>query len=366
MNRLRVLLGLFFVVSCSVGSLADAEDFSGQMSVEINGVAHGTGLIVGPLKAPGATYTREFEGVTFDDLPDHYDSTELGLVPPIRDQGGCGSCWSFARTAMGEIAKALAGNAPLPSAVNLSEQDLVAHDDYGCGGGFMEADYESEKGFVLESKCPYTARNGGCNRTDADADTHLAGWSYVGNGGNPSEVELCAAINKYAAAYVTTAAGGSGYDTDSSGNFKSCNSTGINHMVILVGCEKRASKLWFKLRNSWSEDWGTMGYGWLTQGCNQTGKGSESVAVMWVDGPGPKPPITLVAPIEVITKPHVETVLAVQASNGITYSWNLGNGVSKTGSKIWVSDYNGAVTLTGQDESGKKVSQIVNVVLEAM
>ena len=54
---------------------------------------------------------------------------EKGIVTSVKNQGGCGSCWAFAATAVLESAHALASK----QLISLSEQQLVDCDK-GCGG----------------------------------------------------------------------------------------------------------------------------------------------------------------------------------------------------------------------------------------
>ena len=43
-----------------------------------------------------------------DNVPDHYDWRDLGVVTTPRAQGACGSCWTFATTAAIECYKKMA------------------------------------------------------------------------------------------------------------------------------------------------------------------------------------------------------------------------------------------------------------------
>ena len=54
-------------------------------------------------------------------------------VPPIKDQGQCGSCWAFGSTAVVESAIGIFAK----TAVNLSEQYVIDcnNDQYDCNGG---------------------------------------------------------------------------------------------------------------------------------------------------------------------------------------------------------------------------------------
>ena len=87
--------------------------------------------------------------------PSSKNWTALGAVTPVKDQGRCGSCWTFSTTGSVEGQWQIAGN-PLQS---VSEQNLVSCDtggsDAGCGGGFPYAamNWIRVNGIDTEASC---------------------------------------------------------------------------------------------------------------------------------------------------------------------------------------------------------------------
>ena len=71
------------------------------------------------------------------DLPPSIDWRSRGIVSEVKNQGGCGSCWTFSTT--GALESHLALKAGAWRAPRLSEQQLVdcagAFDTKGCDGG---------------------------------------------------------------------------------------------------------------------------------------------------------------------------------------------------------------------------------------
>ena len=63
------------------------------------------------------------------------DWRDSNNVPPVKEQGSCGSCWSFATVATVESAYSIAGG----NMLDLSEQQLVDCDteNLGCNGGWI-------------------------------------------------------------------------------------------------------------------------------------------------------------------------------------------------------------------------------------
>jgi cathepsin L len=88
-----------------------------------------------------------------------------GAVTDVKDQGQCGSCWSFSTTGALEGAYVVNGGA----LTSMSEQYLVSCDnrknggtDMGCNGGLMDSAFEwsESNGVMSEASYPYTAGDG--------------------------------------------------------------------------------------------------------------------------------------------------------------------------------------------------------------
>jgi C1A family cysteine protease len=106
------------------------------------------------------------------ELPTSLDWRNNGgnYVTPIRDQGGCGSCWAFATTA-GLESKTLISNHTPGTNLNLSEQVMVSCGGAGsCGGGSIAtaSNFIKNTGLPAEGCYPYAGTNGTCSNACAN------------------------------------------------------------------------------------------------------------------------------------------------------------------------------------------------------
>ncbi len=251
---LRIFLSLLIGAAAAVAEGVDTVE-------TVNG-PRATGYL-GLGDMPKAQY--ESPAVTDGELPASFDWRDVpGVLSPIRDQGSCGSCYSFAITASLESAEVVQlGKATQ----NLSEQHIVscARDSFGCGGGFMTtAGFAVKTGLTDEASFPYTGRNSRC-KAGLDIKSKAVSYKLLGSPRKkPTVEEIKSALINKGPLFVTVMAGGSGW-SGATGDVTSCRKRGsTNHMINLVGYDDKG---WI-IRNSWGERWGDKGYAHIGYGCD--------------------------------------------------------------------------------------------------
>ena len=181
-----------------------------------------------------------------------------GAVTPVKNQGSCGSCWSFSSTGAMEGAYQIKTGTLL----SLSEQELVDCDhngSAGCNGGSMEGAfqwYESNK-TELESDYSYTARNGTCKQTSYTGQFNSTGYKNVASG---SSSALMASIEAGPTS-VAIEADKMAFQYYRSGvlNSTACG-TSLDHGVLAVGYGSENGQNYYLVKNSWASSWGDQGY----------------------------------------------------------------------------------------------------------
>lgn len=117
--------------------------------------------------------------------PESVDWRKKGAVTPVKNQGQCGSCWTFSTTGALEGAKAVKTG----KLTSLSEQEFVDCDEggYGCNGGLMGQAFQwaEKQNICTETSYPYTAEDGTCQRSCSDVGVkkgEVTGFTRVPEG----------------------------------------------------------------------------------------------------------------------------------------------------------------------------------------
>jgi len=196
-------------------------------------------------------------------LPSSVDWRQKGAVTSVKDQGQCGSCWTFSSTAAIEGAWAIYRGQLL----DLSEQQLVdcatgfSYGSHGCQGGFMEGafKYVIEHGQCSLSSYPYTS---GVTKTEGTCKTcsPIVKISSCSDVRPNDQLSLKAAVSQQPVS-VAIEADTRLFQSYSSGviTSTSCGTT-LDHGVTLVGYGTENGINYWLVKNSWSSNWGLNGY----------------------------------------------------------------------------------------------------------
>lgn len=191
-------------------------------------------------------------------LPDSLDWEEKGAVTAVKNQGSCGSCWSFGSTGSME------GHwfVKTSNLVSLSEQQLMDCDksDDGCGGGDESSaiSYASRAGMCSEASYSYRGRTGRCQINSCDMVIQpgdISGYRHVGS----SASSLMSAV-QLGPVNLGVGADGSGFQSYSYGVLTYCPSRSNDHAVLLVGYGSEQGEDYWRVKNSWGSSWGENGY----------------------------------------------------------------------------------------------------------
>ncbi|XP_066140805.1 digestive cysteine proteinase 1-like [Euwallacea fornicatus] len=199
--------------------------------------------------------------------PGNIDWRDYNYVTEVKDQGQCGSCWTFSAT--GTLEGAFAKSRL--QLVSFSEQEILdcatesaGYNGAGCNGGVVQSalDYVRDRGIVYEGDYPYEARQQSCRQngnvfqisgyTEIGSNDENGLRDAVGNVGPVSVALNAADFQNY---------GGGIYDNPG------C-STAINHGVLAVGYNSENGRDYWIVKNSWGGGWGEGGYIRMARGHN--------------------------------------------------------------------------------------------------
>ncbi|XP_076930291.1 cysteine proteinase mucunain-like [Bidens hawaiensis] len=212
-------------------------------------------------------------------FPQKVDWRERGAVTPVKNQGGCGSCWAFSTVAAVEgINKMVTGEL-----ISLSEQELVDCDNVnnaGCDGGTMDFAFQfivSNGGIDSESDYPYKGVGDVCDPIkNKGKSVNIDGYEDV----PPMNEKALTKAVAHQPVSVGIEASGRDFQLYSSGVFTGSCGTELDHGVVVVGYGSEKGKDYWIVRNSWGPNWGEGGYIRMERNVVDTLKGKCGIAMM--------------------------------------------------------------------------------------
>jgi len=195
-------------------------------------------------------------------IPNAVDWRQHGMVTKVKNQGQCGSCYSFSATGALEAQwKRHSG-----SLISLSESQIVdcsgRYGNYGCEGGWYQSAWQYLKdagGSACESRYPYVARAGWCRWNRGMKCATVSGYHDTAPN---SEADLTSALAQIGPVSVAIDASQGGFRNYRQGVYYDpyCSSTNLDHAVLAVGYGSEGGQDYYLVKNSWGTWWGNEGY----------------------------------------------------------------------------------------------------------
>jgi C1A family cysteine protease len=200
-------------------------------------------------------------------VPESVDWVTKGAVTNIKDQGQCGSCWSFSTTG------ALEGAYFIKYGVleAFSEQQLVDCDNYhnggkdlGCKGGLMDNAFTwigDNGGLCSETEYPYfsgqTKSSGSCKTSCKNVkNSKITEFVDIIKS---SDDEMMKAISKQPVS-IAIEADQREFQLYKSGVFSTSCGVNLDHGVLVVGYGNENNLDYYLVKNSWGTSWGDNGF----------------------------------------------------------------------------------------------------------
>jgi len=234
------------------------------------------------VRDPSWPMAVEYSQEDVDALPDSFDWRAKGAVTGVKNQGDCGSCWSFSATGNMEGQWFLKGN----TLVGLSEQNLVDCDhhcmeyqgesvcDAGCDGGLMPNAFAyvvGNGGIDSENSYPYLGEDSTCAFNKSNVVATISNWTMIpGN-----ETQMAAYLVEHGPISIAVDAVSWQFYVGGVWQDPWCG-TQLDHGVLIVGFDweyniiGEYTQYWI-VKNSWGDFWGEDGYIYLERGSDSCG-----------------------------------------------------------------------------------------------
>ena len=202
--------------------------------------------------------------------PTSVDWRTKNAVTPVKNQGQCGSCWSFSATGAMEGRWAIKTG----TLTSLSEQQLVdcstSFGNQGCNGGLMDDAFKYAEGTSMDTEAsyPYAGKDGTCHATTPGVQK-VVGYTDV------KANDPVALMNAAAEGPVAIAVDGAsiGFQMYFGGIVKHFCGTSLDHGVLLAGYGTDNGTDFWLVKNSWGASWGEKGYIRILREMSKTGPG---------------------------------------------------------------------------------------------
>jgi C1A family cysteine protease len=206
---------------------------------------------------------------TVGNLPDSFDWRSKGAVTAVKNQGQCGSCWSFSTTGLLEGWNFI-NNKKLTT---FSEQQIVDCDkkdgNQGCSGGwpYLAVQYAGKYGLETEADYPYTAEDGKCKYSKAKTTVVNKNYTFI----TPNSTDALKTAITANPISVLIEADQDVFQLYKSGViWRNCGNQ-LDHAVLAVGWQKVVGIDSFIVKNSWGTDWGQSGYVYISTNAKPNG-----------------------------------------------------------------------------------------------
>jgi len=211
-------------------------------------------------------------------IPTSVDWRNKNAVTPVKDQGQCGSCWSFSSTGALEGIYSIKHG----SLTSFSEQQLVDCDNVkaggtsmGCNGGEMSTAFTwigKNNGLCTEQSYPYvsgtTQTAGTCKKTcSLVSGSDVSSFTAVTAN---SDSAIMTALAQQPVS-IAIQADQKAFQLYSSGVLTGSGcSDSLDHGVLVVGYGTENGVDYYIVKNSWGTGWGRGGYIYLGRGNDPT------------------------------------------------------------------------------------------------